>query len=507
MRAGAVAGASLTLLLAAAMYAGWRLAGLPFPPYDLFDWLTRALPGSLVTLWIDSAIVVLRALQAGSTAAAAKNVEQTIALVAFVAGGAALGAAMFAALRLSDEPGGLPGAVLGGVIGLAALVVERTLERVSSADRFDALWVIFTFVAWGTALGSVHERWRSAGAAAAVSGADAGDPESRRRFLVRIAWMAGMPSAMLAVGAAAIRRGHASLGARWSDTHALPNANGSVVAVAGTRPEFTPIESHYRVDVDTRPPRIDPAGWRLSVRGLVDRPLQLTLDDLRREEPLHQFITLACISNPPGGDLIGTTRWTGVALANIVAGSRPQAQATHAKLSSADGFFEFVDLAIAARDRRLMLAYAWDGVPLTTDHGFPLRLYVPDVYGMKQPKWIDTIELVKRWEPGYWVQRGWDRDGLMLAASAVDAAAFDARKGTVLAGGIAHAGARGVSRVQVRVDSGAWQEAELRQPLSDTTWVIWRAELTASSESHECSVRCVDGSGVEQPPPFHRRRL
>src|ERR1051325_12187648 len=100
------------------MYVGWRLQGLPFPPYDLFDWLTRALPGSLVTLWIDSAIFVLRALHAGSTAAAAKNAEQTIAVVAFVASGAALGGAMFAALRFSNEPGVLLGTVLGGVAGI-----------------------------------------------------------------------------------------------------------------------------------------------------------------------------------------------------------------------------------------------------------------------------------------------------------------------------------------------------------------------------------------------------
>jgi DMSO/TMAO reductase YedYZ molybdopterin-dependent catalytic subunit len=396
--------------------------------------------------------------------------------------------------------------VLGGAAGIAALLVERTLERVSSGDRLDALWVIVTFIAWGTALGYVHEQWRSAGVDPAVAGADPRDREARRRFLIRIAWMAAMPSVILAVGAAAIRRGRASLGARWSDTHPLPNADSPVVPVAGTRAEFTPIESHYRIDVDTRPPRIDAAAWRLRVYGLVDRPLELTLDDLRREQPLHQFITLACISNPPGGDLIGTTRWTGVSLANVVAGSRPRPEATHAKLSSADGFFELVDLAAAERDRRVMLAYAWDDVPLTTEHGFPLRLYVPDLYGMKQPKWIDTIELVNRWAPGYWVQRGWDRDGRMLAASVVDVAAFD-RQGIVLAGGIAHAGARGVSRVDVRVDSGEWQPAKLRQPLSDTTWVIWRAELTALPASRECSVRCVDGAGMEQPPPFHSRRL
>ena len=190
--------------------------------------------------------------------------------------------------------------------------------------------------------------------------------------------------------------------------------------VTGTRPEFTPLDHHYRVDTDTRAPRIDVERWRLRVGGMVERPLAFTLDELRLHEPVHEFVTLSCISNPPGGDLISTTRWTGVSLKRLLQALILDPAATHLRITSADGFFETVSIATIRSDERIMLAYAWDGVPLPVEHGFPLRLYVPDLYGMKQPKWIVSIDAIDRWEPGYWVARGWDREGTVAIASAID---------------------------------------------------------------------------------------
>ena len=295
----------------------------------------------------------------------------------------------------------------------------------------------------------------------------------------RLAWVAGVPTLLAAAWGMATRgRRMTAIGARWSDDHPLPNAGAVVTPVPGTRPEFTPLENHYRIDVDTRAPVVPVehvAQWRLAIGGLVDAPLTLTLDDLRREEPLHQFVTLACISNPIGGDLIGTTRWSGVSLQRLLRRVQLKPGATHLKITSADGFFEVVALETIKNDPRVMLTYAWDGVPLLMEHGFPLRIYIPDVYGMKQPKWIEPIDVVDRWEPGYWVARGWDREGRMQATSVVDAINTTGNGASV--GGIAHAGARGISKVEVRVDDGEWRGARLREPLSDTTWVIWRADL------------------------------
>jgi DMSO/TMAO reductase YedYZ molybdopterin-dependent catalytic subunit len=123
----------------------------------------------------------------------------------------------------------------------------------------------------------------------------------------------------------AVRPGLAKNGL-WSSTHPLPNADAAVKPVPGTRPEFTPLERHYRIDINTIASAIDPEHWRLNIEGLVEKPLALTLDDLQRFEPMHQLITLSCISNPVGGDLIGTTRWTGVSLARLLPNLRLSSQ-------------------------------------------------------------------------------------------------------------------------------------------------------------------------------------
>src|SRR5262249_37747317 len=143
--------------------------------------------------------------------------------------------------------------------------------------------------------------------------------------------------------------------------------------------------------------------------------------------------------------------------------------------TSADGFFEVVSLETIRADERVMLAYEFDGAPLTAEHGFPLRLFVPNLYGMKQPKWVTRIDAISQWEPGYWVLRGWDREGRVVPSAAVDTVVRTGEMADV--GGMAYAGSRGVARVEVQVDGGEWQTAQLRPPLSDLTWVIWRARM------------------------------
>src|SRR5262249_39112729 len=133
--------------------------------------------------------------------------------------------------------------------------------------------------------------------------------------------------------------------------------------------------------------------------------------------------------------------------------------------------------------------------------GFPLRIYIPDHYGMKQPKWIESIEAIADWEPGYWVTRGWDRTAQMRSTSVIDTvngASGDANQGRVSIGGIAHAGARGISRVELRIDNDDWKQAELRTPLSGLTWVIWRYDWPFTAGQHQFTVRCFDGSGAAQ---------
>ncbi len=453
-------------------FLGWRAAGLPFAPFDIFDWLVRLLPGVVVTFAIDASVAVSRALGVTNIGVAAKAGDQALAIGGSLAAGVVAGAALFGVLSTSQEPALLFGGVLGAMLGGLALLAERRLQRVAAGAATANAWVFATCFAWGLAFGWIYDKLSTA--------ADAGNTkESRRRFLSTLTG-ATIASAGLSTLAGVLvgRRSRAIAGPRWTDDHVLPNAASPVAPVPGTRAEFTRLEDFYRIDTDTRAPSLDGDRWRLAVSGLIARPLTMSLAELRAIEPLDQFATLCCISNPPGGDLISTTRWTGVSLQRLVPRLGLLPSATHLKIASADGFFETVALDTIRADARAMLVYAWDGVPLPVEHGFPLRLYVPDVYGMKQPKWIVAIEAVDRWEPGYWVVRGWSKDGRVQPFASVDAVVRG--RGKAETGGIAYAGARGVAKVEVRGDDGEWHEATIRDPLSDLTWVIWRAEMPAA---------------------------
>jgi DMSO/TMAO reductase YedYZ molybdopterin-dependent catalytic subunit len=514
--AGALIGVMLTAVLIALLYAAWQVAGLPFVPFDVFDWMTRVLPGRLIAFGIGSMVAVIRSLNLGPTSVVAKAVEQSVGIAGLLVTGIVAGAILFAVLRaLRGRYAYVLGLVLGAVVGVPALLISYYAGQTASvAPMAGILWNLLAFLAWGEAFVLVYQRLRAARAAVVpgepLTAAQASvERVNRRRFLIRL----GGATATITVAGAAVgvlardlrlRQMMGPYMERWSMTHPLPNAEATVKPAPGTRPEYTPLDRHYRIDINTIPPAIDEGEWTLKVTGLVEKPRTLTLMELRLYEPMHQFITLACISNPVGGDLIGTIRWTGVSLQRLLPDWRLKLEATHLKIRSVDGFFEVVPLEIIRSDERVMLTYAWDGVPLPAGHGFPLRIYIPDRYGMKQPKWIEWIEATDRWEPGYWVVRGWDKTAQMKATAVIDTVAvnmtiIDAnRKVLVPIGGIAHAGARGISKVELQVDNGPWQEATLRTPLSGLTWVVWRYDWPFQSGDHTFIVRCYDGAGAPQ---------
>ncbi len=514
---GALLALLLTLSLMAALYLADRAAGLPFVPFDLFDWIARRLPGDVITRGIDTMVALINDLSLGETSSTAKTLETLMALALFLAGGGVAGTLLFAVLRRVDGARGpaapyVAGLLGGAVLGLPLIAISQGVNTTATApDSTRVLWLAAAFLAWGAGIAWAYLRLNALPAAR-----DAGEPPgverlSRRAFLVRVG---GTTATLTVVGAGVAAylewRDNQQYEARVARNRAaavpddLPNARAAVEPAPGTRPEYTPLESHYRIDINLRPPEIDGDTWRLRIDGLVDRPAELTLDDLRSNyEPLDQYVTLACISNPIAGDLIGTTRWTGASLRDVLADVGVQDGATHLRIRSGDGFHETLALDIAISDPRVMLTYDWDGVPLLHGHGFPLRIYIPDRYGMKQPKWITDIEVVDHDEDGYWVERGWDREARMRTTSVIDVVAADMAyeqdgRTFVPIGGIAHAGARGIASVEVRVDDGEWVPAQLRQPLSDTTWVIWRYDWPFEAGSHRFAVRCTDGEGTPQ---------
>ena len=517
LTAGGLVAAMLTAALISVFYLAWKVVGLPFVPFDAFDWMARILPGQVLAAGIDAMVTVIRAFNLGPTAVAAKTAEHLMAIAGMFFMGLLAGTILFSIIRAVR---GRYAIILGLALGIALgiplqLISQRVGQTASTGPELSAIWVVGALLLWGATLGWADQRLL-AGGSRVVDAGPAGQPArgdtaqriDRRHFLVRLG---GTTAVVTVIGAVVgelseVRKRVSGATGKdlWSSTHPLPNADAAVKPAPGTRPEFTPLERHYRIDINTVPPVVDPQRWSLKVDGLVEKPLTLTLDELRRFEPMHQFITLSCISNPVGGDLIGTTRWTGVSLQQLLPSLRLQAGATHLKIHAADGFYEIVSLETIRSDERVMLAYAWDGVPLLPEHGFPLRIYIPDLYGMKQPKWIESIEVTDHWEPGFWVIRGWDKVARMTATSVIDTVAVDMtiinadRRRLVPIGGIAHAGARGISKVELQVDDGPWQEAALRTPLSPLTWTIWRYDWPFDHGKHTFTVRCYEGSGIPQ---------
>ena len=517
LRPGIVGGLFVAAMLTAALigifFFAWKAVGLPFVPFDAFDWQTRVLPGRIIAFGIGSMVAVIRVLNLGPTSTTAKTAEQAMAIAEMFITGVVGGIIVFLILRSARRVHGFAvGLALGFVLGLpAVLITLRGSETTSVGPWAGAVWVLAAFVVWGAVLGQSEQRLIGSEETTSAASDGAVRRIDRRRFLVQL----GGTTAVITVAGAVVgklvearRREPAMMASgerrRWSAAHPLPNANAGVQPAPGTRPEFTPLERHYRIDINTIPPKIDERRWWLKVSGLVENPLALTLGQLQSYEPMHQFITLSCISNPVAGDLIGTQRWTGVSLQRLLPDLRLKPGATHLKLRSADQFFEVVSLDAIKGDPRIMLTYAWDGVPLSREHGFPLRIYIPDVHGMKQTKWIESIEAIDHWEPGYWLKRGWNNVAQMHATSVIDTVGVDMtvigadHRKLVPIGGIAHAGARGISKVEVQVDGGPWERADLRTPLSQLSWVIWRYDWPYQPGRHTFTVRCYEGNGTPQ---------
>lgn len=529
---GALVGLLLTAPFLAVLYLADQLFNLPFVPYTLFDWLGRVLPGDIVTRVIESMVTVIREYDLGETSSTAKTLENWMGLLTFLGIGAVAGAVLFAILRALDvrlDEGAryVPGLIAGAAVGVPLILITRNILYGEGAaftevasEGMAVLWLGIAFLVWGAALSLAFYRLYPQQRAPRdqifrPAEQPAAERLSRRQFIVRLG---GASAAITVIGAGvgellsylAEQDLEATVAARREATENmpddLPNANAAVQPVPGTRPEYTPLEQHYRIDINSRPVEIDGSEWRLRIHGMVDQPVELTLDDLTsRYESRDQYVTLACISNPVAGDLTSTTRWTGVSLRDVLDDVGVQSGARYLIVRSADGFHETVDLSIVNEDPRVMLTYQWDGIALLPQHGYPLRIYIPDRYGMKQPKWITEIEVSGEYEEGYWVVRGWDETARMKATSVIDVVATDdaytdpdTGDPIIPIGGIAHAGARGISKVEVRVDDGEWVEAQLRDPLSETTWVIWRYHWPFSPGEHTFAVRCFEGDGTPQ---------
>jgi DMSO/TMAO reductase YedYZ molybdopterin-dependent catalytic subunit len=269
-------------------------------------------------------------------------------------------------------------------------------------------------------------------------------------------------------------------------------------AVPGLSAEITPLGSFYVVDEEIVDPDVDPEGWSLEIGGLVDRPYRMSYEELVSLSAVERYLTLECISNPVGGDLISTAKWTGVPLAGLLARAGVRDGAVEVVSTAIGGYSDSVAVGEAMAPFALV-AIGMNGHVLPREHGFPARLLLPGHYGMKQPKWLERIEVVDRPYTGYWEARGWSKAAVVKTMSRIDTASTD-HDGTYVVAGVAFAGDRGISRVEVSTDGGtSWREAELKTALSGTAWRLWRFELGASpGQGARVLVRASDGDGEVQ---------
>jgi DMSO/TMAO reductase YedYZ molybdopterin-dependent catalytic subunit len=278
--------------------------------------------------------------------------------------------------------------------------------------------------------------------------------------------------------------------------------------------ELTPTFLFYRIDINPIVPVVDEKTWSLSVRGLVDNPLTITYEELRKMPPVEQYATLECVSNKIGGDLMSTALWKGVRLKEILDKAVIKQGAKYIAFRCSDGY----DVGIPL-DRGLMegtmLAYDMNLAPLTAKHGFPVRAIVPGLYGMMNPKWITEIELVDGVYEGYWQRNGWTNDADIHTVSTIVIPGMAPLRDrfrkldempnlipgqkTPIAG-VAFGGDRGISKVEVSTDGGVtWKTAAVKEPLSKYTWVLWTAGYVPTDKTNfKIIVRATDKAGQIQ---------
>jgi DMSO/TMAO reductase YedYZ molybdopterin-dependent catalytic subunit len=280
-----------------------------------------------------------------------------------------------------------------------------------------------------------------------------------------------------------------------------PPPNDPALTTPGLSRLFTPNGEFYRIDTAIIVPNINIDTWRLRIDGMVDNPAEFTYKELTNRPVFQLDDTIACVSNEVGGSLVGNARWLGVRLDDLIKEASPSGSADQVMGHSVDGFTAGFPLA-ALDGRDAMIAIGMNGEPLPLDHGFPARIIVPGLYGyVSATKWLTRIE-VTRFDKaeGYWVPRGWSAKAPIKTSSRIDTPMIGSsvKAGKRAVAGVAWAPTRGISKVEVRVDSGPWRVATLGPALAKTTWRQWWIDWDAKPGMRSISVRATDGTGALQ---------
>ena len=450
------------------MYLLGPLAGLRPLPQLLQQPILDLMPGAVFGFLIDN-------LQH-----AGKVVEEASLIVAMIAGLAVLGG-IYGYLRLAGRSptwrwSSRPWA---GWSSPAVLLPASGDGWFGLLESFTAplLWAVL-FLVYAVILEGAYDNWLVAAPAEADPG---------RRQMLRTIPLAIAGGSLLLLGFELVPRWYNAI-------FAAPSS--------GPTAELTPVGDFYVVSKNFTDPVVDAAGWELNIHGLVDHPQRLKLADLRALPAVTEYVTLECISNNVGGYQISTGLFGGVPLGSVLDLAGVQAGATLVAFRSRDGYTESLPLSLVRQSPEILLALTLDGAPLPDVHGFPARILVPGHYGMKGPKWVEDIELATGSRNGYWENQGWNPDAAVKTMSRIDSPPEGSllKAGPIDVSGVAFAGKRGISAVEISADGGrSWTPAVVKPPLSNLTWVTWTATWTAAAAGqYRLQVRAHDGQGALQ---------
>lgn len=407
-------------------------------------------------------------------------------------------------------------------LGAAVVVALGVVAGIAAANRPGAgsLAPVPSLLGALVGLGALHALIRrlpapppEPAAPPTAVGADYSVPRSGdRRAFLRTAGLVALGGALAAVGGRTLGAGHRTVVAARAALRlpaaarptALPAGVDTALdgaAVAGVDPWVTPSTDFYRIDTALSVPDIDPDAWSLRVHGLVEHEVRLTFAELLAADLVEAWVTLACVSNEVGGNLVGNAKWLGLPVREVLARAVPLPGADMVLSRSADGFTASTPIEALTDSRDALFAVGMNGAPLPVEHGFPVRMVVPGLYGyVSATKWVVDLEVTRFADAtAYWTERGWSDHGPVKTESRIELPrpGPSVAAGRVVVAGTAWAQHRGVVGVEVRVDDGPWQAATLAADGGIDSWRQWALAWDATPGDHTLRCRAIDPDGPQ----------
>ncbi|MBA8793557.1 DMSO/TMAO reductase YedYZ molybdopterin-dependent catalytic subunit [Friedmanniella endophytica] len=406
--------------------------------------------------------------------------------------------------------------------GLIVFAVLTAVGLFTVSTQPDVAWNAYLPTVLGLGLGYLVlwllvgrlRYWRPAHPPAGDRATEAWGTAYDRRSFLRTTGILGVLSAvglvagrMLAAGASAAATARSNIRLpRPTSTQTVPG--GADLRIPGISPYVSANDDFYRIDTALQVPNVDPASWQLTVTGMVENPITLTFDQLLAKPMIEHVATLTCVSNEVGGNLAGNAVWLGWPIRELLAQAKPKPGADMVLSRSVDGFTAGTPLSALTDDnRQALLAVGMNGEPLPAEHGFPVRMVVPGLYGyVSATKWVTNLKVTTfADDQGYWTPLGWSARGPVKLASRIDTPSGSVKAGTVAVGGVAWDQHVGIAKVEVQVDGGAWNTAKLAAVTGPDTWRQWTWAWPATPGKHTLTVRATNADGelqtaAEAPP-------